>query len=118
MPIIFMYIQNHYVKNNYMPLHKLNQAKKYKLSIEKNKTKTKLYISKCFFFFFKSIPAHLQTLDMRAHTDTRLCTSCSHWNIQTNTCLFGWCEAVAPCSVYVCTCNYTFSKNTHTHKKK
>lgn len=33
MQIIFMYIQNHYVKNNYMPLHKLNQAKKYKLSI-------------------------------------------------------------------------------------
>jgi len=27
MQIIFMYIQNHYVKNNYMLLHKLNQAK-------------------------------------------------------------------------------------------
>lgn len=27
MQIIFMYIQNHYVKNNYMPLHELNQAK-------------------------------------------------------------------------------------------
>lgn len=116
MQIIFMYIQNHYVKNNYMPLHKLNQAKKYKLSIGKKKKKTCTF--PIFFFLLKSIPAHLQTPDMRVHTDTRLCTSCSHWNIQTNTCLFGWCEAVAPCSVYVCTCNYTFSKNTRTHTQK
>lgn len=26
-------------------------------------------------------------------TWTRLCTSCSRWNIQTNKYLFGWCEA-------------------------
>lgn len=50
-------------------------------------------------FFFKRLPAHLQTPDMR--TDTHLCTSCSHWNIQTSKCLFGWCEAVAPRSVCV-----------------
>lgn len=40
-----MYIQNHYVKN-YMLLHKLNQAKKYKFSIKKKI----MYISKCLFF--------------------------------------------------------------------
>lgn len=66
------------------------------------------------FSFLKSIRvSHLQTPDMRMHTDIRLCTSCSHWNIQTHKCLFGWCEAVAPGSLCVCTCNSTFSKNTH-----
>lgn len=81
-----------------------------------------MYISKCLFFPFffevnKRLPAHLQTPDMCTHTDTRLCTSCSHWNIQTNTCLFGWCEAVAPCSVCVHVIT-RFPKNTRTHKKK
>lgn len=49
-----MYIQNHYVKNNYMPLHKLNQAKKYKLSIGKKKKKT--CTIPIFFFSFKVNP--------------------------------------------------------------
>lgn len=35
MQINFMYIQNHYVKN-YMPLHKLNQAKNTSYQLKKN----------------------------------------------------------------------------------
>lgn len=50
-----------------MPLHKLNQAKNTSFQFKKKK-----YISKCFFLFKvnKSLPAHLQTPDMRMHTDT------------------------------------------------
>lgn len=79
MQIISMYIQNHYVKNNYMPSHKLNQAKN--TSYQFKKKKKTMYISKClslFFFFNKSIsvsPPIYKPPDMRAHTDTRLCTS-------------------------------------------
>lgn len=36
-----MYIQNHYVKNNYMPLHKLNQAKNTSCQFKKKK---KIYV--------------------------------------------------------------------------
>ena len=40
-----MYIENHYVKNNYMLLHKLNQAKNTSYSFKKKI----MYISKCLF---------------------------------------------------------------------
>lgn len=49
MQIIIMYIQNHYVKNNYMPLHKLKWAKNTSYQFKKRKN---MYISKCLFVFF------------------------------------------------------------------
>lgn len=44
MRIISLYIQNHYVKNNYMPSHKLNQAKNTSHRLFKKQI---IYISKC-----------------------------------------------------------------------
>lgn len=97
MQIIFMYIQNHYVKNNYMPLHKLNQAKNTSYQLKKKK----IYVHFQMSLFFLSISPFTNPRYARTHRRTHLCTSCSHWNIQTNKCLFGWCEAVAPCSARV-----------------
>lgn len=78
MQIISMYIQNHYIKN-YMPSHKLNQAKNTSYQLKKKKKLcTFPNVSLSFFFFNKSIsvsPPIYKPPDMRAHTDTRLCTS-------------------------------------------
>lgn len=93
-----------------MPLHKLNQAK----NTSYQKTRKLCTFLNVSFYVNKCLPAHLQP-QICAHTNTRLCTSCSHWNIQTNKCLFGWCEAVAPRSVCVQVITL-FQKNTHTKK--
>lgn len=44
-----MYIQNHYVKNNYMPLHKLNQAKNTGYQLKKKKKKICTFPNVSFF---------------------------------------------------------------------
>lgn len=79
MQIISMYIQNHYIKN-YMPSHKLNQAKNtsYQLKKKKNYVHFQMSLSLSLSFFNKSLsvsPPIYKPPDMRAHTDTRLCTS-------------------------------------------
>lgn len=44
-----MYIQNHYVKNNYMPLHKLNQAKNTSYQLKKKKKKNYVHFQTSLF---------------------------------------------------------------------
>lgn len=54
MQIIFIYIQNNYVKKkkNYMPLHKLNQAKNTSCHLKKNKKqKNYVHFQMSLFFF-------------------------------------------------------------------
>lgn len=72
MQIIFMYIQSHYVKN-YMPLHKLNQAKNTSCQLKKEI----MYISKCL-FSLKSTSPFTNPRKARAHTDTHACAQIAH----------------------------------------
>lgn len=61
--------------------HKLNQAKKTRFQLKK-------YVHFQMFHFFSACPFPNPMMCKW----TCLCTS-SFWNIQTNKCLFGWCEA-------------------------
>ncbi|MEQ2243211.1 hypothetical protein ILYODFUR_004742 [Ilyodon furcidens] len=75
-----MYIQNPLRKKQkyYMPLHFVLKT---------------IYISKCFLFFFLFLLSQEVTPCPVLQNPRCVCTDGSHRNIQTNKCLFGWCEA-------------------------
>lgn len=80
--------------------YKLNQAKKTRFQLKN------MYTFKCF-IFFSGCPFPNPMMCKW----TCLCTS-SYWNIQTNKCLFGWCEAFVRAHLHLKQQKHTIENNT------